>query len=49
MELTGPSLIRRLEALRDRYRLNPPEPDDQASPAASAEVVRIVCSDGLLT
>jgi hypothetical protein len=48
LQLTGPLLIRRLEALRQRYRLNPPEPDDGASASADAEVVRIVCSDGLV-
>jgi hypothetical protein len=47
MEFTGSLLIRRLEALRDRYRLNPPEPDETAAPTADAEVVRTICSDGL--
>jgi len=46
MELTGESLIRRLEAMRERYRINPAESDDGLTPAA-AEVVRIVCSDAL--
>src|SRR5213078_4055007 len=44
MELTGSVLIHRLEALRDRYRLNPPEPDEAAAPAADAEVIRTICS-----
>ncbi|HEY7065080.1 MAG TPA: helicase-related protein [Chloroflexota bacterium] len=47
MELTGVSLIRRLEALRERHRLNPAE-SDAAGPPAEAEVVRIICSDGLI-
>ncbi len=46
MELTGSSLVRRLEALRERRRLNPSEPSD-AGPA-HVEVMRIVCSDGLV-
>ncbi len=47
MELTGASLIGRLEAIRRRYRLNPPDPDEGDSPPGEAEVVRIICSDGL--
>ena len=46
MELTGASLLRRLEALRERHRLNPPEPGE-AGPSAATEVMRIICSDGL--
>ncbi|HLZ28945.1 MAG TPA: helicase-related protein [Chloroflexota bacterium] len=49
MTLTGASLVRRLEALRDRYRLNPSEPDEQATAGAEPAVVRIVCSDGLVS
>ncbi|MGI8912681.1 MAG: hypothetical protein ACR2JY_02630 [Chloroflexota bacterium] len=45
LALTGDALIRRLEALRERHRLRPPEPDD-TEPSA-IEVVRIICSDGL--
>lgn len=48
MELSGESLIRRLEALRERYRLNPADPDESAGSPANAEVVRIICSDGLI-
>jgi hypothetical protein len=48
MELTGNSLIRRLDALRERHRLNPQEADETPSDgAAHIEVVRIICSDGL--
>jgi hypothetical protein len=47
MDLTGASLLRRLEALRERHRLNPAEPEDSASTAATTEVIRIICSDGL--
>jgi superfamily II DNA/RNA helicase len=47
MTLTGNSLVRRLEALRERYRLNPTEPDEQVNGVAEPAVVRIVCSDGL--
>jgi superfamily II DNA or RNA helicase len=48
MMLTGASLIRRLEALRERHRLNPSEPEEGVSPAAEPQVVRIICSDGLV-
>jgi hypothetical protein len=43
--IEGDALIRRLEALRMTYRLNPPQEDDSQEQAL--EVVRIVCSDGL--
>ncbi|MDP3064163.1 MAG: hypothetical protein Q8O40_13280, partial [Chloroflexota bacterium] len=43
--LEGDALIRRLEALRGRYRLSPPDPEETAE--REPEVVRIVCSDGL--
>jgi superfamily II DNA or RNA helicase/HKD family nuclease len=46
MQLTGLSLIRRLEALRQRHRLNPPE-EEASSERGELEVVRIVCSEGL--
>ena len=46
MDLTGAALIRRLEALRGRHRLNPVADDDEETPLV-AEVVRTVCSDGL--
>lgn len=48
MELTGPSLIGRLEAIRGRHRLNPPEGEGGRAAPANAEVVRIICSDGLV-
>jgi len=46
MEMSGGALVRRLEALRERYRLQPPDPSSTGT--ASTEVVRIVCSDGLV-
>ena len=47
MRLDGQALVRRLEALRERYRLNPVEVD--ARPRRNeTQVVRIVCSDGLV-
>ena len=45
LQLTGPSLLTRLNALRQRYRLNPPE--DTGPAPASPQVIRVVCSDGL--
>ena len=46
MRLEGESLIARLNALRERYRLNPP--DDGAAPSPPPPMTtRIVCSDGL--
>ncbi|MBI3980018.1 MAG: hypothetical protein HY331_17735 [Chloroflexi bacterium] len=47
MELTGPSLARRLEALRERHRLNPPDAEQNQAGPAEAEVIRIICSDAL--
>ena len=47
MRLEGSVLVRRLEALRARYRLNPPDDSDQLQPS-EPQVVRIVCSDGLV-
>lgn len=46
MRIEGAALIIRLEALRERYRLNPQEPTPTPLPAA-VRVTRIVCSDGL--
>ena len=46
LRLEGSALRTRLEALRERYRLNPPD-DTDSSPAPEPQVVRIVCSDGL--
>ena len=45
LRLAGPALLTRLNALRQRYRLNPPE--DSGQTPASPQVIRIVCSDGL--
>ena len=47
LKLTGDTLVRRLEALRERFRLNPSRESDQAG-MPTPEVVRIVCSDGLV-
>jgi len=44
--LEGDALIRRLEALRNTYRLNPPEETEEVD--GHPQVIRIVCSDGLL-
>ena len=45
--LQGDSLLTRLQALRERYRLNPPDDEDESTPA-EMQVIRIVCSDGLI-
>ena len=47
MRLDSQVLLRRLEALRFRYRLNPPDDYEMAQPT-EPQVVRIVCSDGLV-
>ena len=47
LKLDGEVLVRRLEALRERYRLNPPEGSDSGA-TRGPQVVRIVCSDGLV-
>ena len=47
LKLEGETLVRRLEALRERFRLNPQRESDSAGMPAP-EVVRIVCSDGLV-
>ena len=47
MRLDGQALLRRLEALRFRYRLNPPD-DSEMSQLSEPQVIRIVCSDGLV-
>ncbi len=44
--IEGHGLIRRLEALRERHRLNPPEDSERDSPR-EPRIIRIVCSDGL--
>ena len=46
LRLEGTALRTRLEALRERYRPNPPDDSDR-SQAQEPQVVRIVCSDGL--
>lgn len=48
MELAGASLIRRLVALRERHRLNPVGQESDGLAPAATEVVRIICSEGLL-
>ncbi len=47
LRLEGSVLITRLEALRERYRLNPPDDGDR-SQAAEPQIIRIVCSDGIV-
>ena len=47
LRLEGPPLRTRLEALRERYRLSSPDDEDLA-PRQEPQVVRIVCSDGLV-
>ena len=46
MKIEGAALVTRLEALRERYRLNPPDTSEEA-PQPQPQVVRVVCSDGL--
>ena len=45
--LEGEQLRRRLEALREHYRLSVPDEADPP-PRREPEVIRIVCSDGLV-
>ena len=45
MRLTGPSLLTRLQALRERYRLSVPQSPERIQ--AEPTVVRVVCSDGV--
>ena len=47
MRLEGQTLVRRLEALRERYRLNPVDVDGRQQ-SNETQVIRIVCSDGLV-
>ena len=47
LHLEGLVLRTRLEALRERYRLNPPDESDQPQ-TEEPQVIRIVCSDGLV-
>lgn len=46
MRIEGAALIRRLEALRERHRLNPRDDTDD-EPGDEPQVIRVVCSDGL--
>lgn len=46
MGIEGEGLVRRLQALRERYRLNPPDDSEPAAP--EPQIVRIVCSDGIV-
>jgi hypothetical protein len=46
MQLESRHLVVRLEALRTRFKLNPPE-EDEPDLDQSTEVTRIICSDGL--
>jgi HKD family nuclease/superfamily II DNA or RNA helicase len=48
MHLEGIGLVRRLEALRTHFKLNPPDPDEEAEPADAVDVIRTICSDGLV-
>lgn len=48
MELTGHALIVRLEALRQRFKLNPPDLDDEEPDTSEIQITRIICSDGLV-
>ena len=47
LSLEGSVLLTRLEALRERYRLNPPDDSDQTR-VQEPQVIRIVCSDGIV-
>ncbi len=44
--LEGDAIVRRLEALRERYRLSPPDPEEGRE--QEPEVIRIVCSEALI-
>lgn len=46
MQITGSALLTRLNALRERYRLNPTGQTNNVAPTPT--IVRIVCSDGLV-
>ena len=46
LQLTGSAMLTRLRALRERYRLNPR--DESAQPSPTQQVIRVVCSDGLV-
>ncbi len=46
MRIEGTALMRRLGALRERYRLNPRDDADDVQ-EAEPQVIRVICSDGL--
>jgi len=46
-EAEGPYFVRRLEAIRAHFKLNPPDPEEADEPQA-VEVIRTICSDGLV-
>ena len=48
MEMEGVGLIRRLEALRQHFKLSPIDPDEDQAELLSVEVIRTICSDGLV-
>lgn len=48
MRLTGNSLIKRLDALRERHRLSAPGSEGTAEPPTINDIVRIVCSDAVV-
>jgi len=48
MRLTSDSLIKRLDALRERHRLSAPGSEDTAEPPTVSDVVRIICSDAVV-
>lgn len=48
LQLDGDVMIRRLEALRATYRLNPPDEDQDSSTDIEPQIIRVVCSDGLV-
>ncbi len=47
LRLEGQPLRTRLEALRERHRLSSPD-DEEVAPGQEPQVIRIVCSDGLV-
>ena len=47
MQIEGLGFVRRLEALRHHFKLNPPDLDEAAEALNSADVIRTVGSDGL--
>ena len=47
LRISGDDLLRRLQALRERYRLNPQD-DSQETTQPDVPIIRIVCSDGIV-